>query len=149
MFSLRCTIFAMGCVLMQSALHAKTIKIDGDAPRDRITVTIQNTKIGSVLENFGVTYGFEVKGLKYIKTSDYLTTTVSGSLETILGRLLRNWNYMIVRSPDNRSGIRKLMILDSSYGSGSSKRRRAKAPAEFPGSMQSQLSSNATSLILP
>lgn len=149
MFRLRCTIFALGCVLMQSALHAKAIKIDGDAPRDRITVTIQNAKVGSVLESFGKTYGIEVRGLKHIKTSDYLTVTMSGSLETILGRLLRNWDHMIVRSADNRSGIQKIMILDSGFGTGPSKRQGAKAKPSFPGSMQSQLSPNAMNGLIP
>ena len=34
----------------------------------------------------------------------------------MIERLLRNWNHMIVRSADNKSGIAKVMILNATYG---------------------------------
>ena len=49
------------------------------------------------------------------------TITVSGSLQVVLERILRNWNHMIVRSPDNKSGIAKVTILNSTYGAGPAK----------------------------
>ncbi len=41
---------------------------------------------------------------------------MSGSLQSVIERLLRNWNHMIVRSSDNESGIAKVMILNATYG---------------------------------
>jgi hypothetical protein len=41
---------------------------------------------------------------------------MTGSLESFIARLLRNWNHMVVRSPDNDSGIAKVMIVNAVYG---------------------------------
>ncbi|GBF25054.1 hypothetical protein MnTg02_00083 [bacterium MnTg02] len=147
MLDIRWTVCVLGCLFATPALHAETIKIDGDNPRNRITVTIENAKVDQVLKDFGKTFGFEIKGLKNARQGDAFSVTMTGSLEDILGRLLRNWNHMIVRLPDNKSGIKKVMILNSTYGSlprvkrnsayGSSppeirKSRRHQKPSFFP-----------------
>ena len=132
MLDIRWTVCVLGCLFATPALHAETIKIDGDNPRNRITVTIENAKVDQVLKDFGKTFGFEIKGLKNARQSDACSVTMSGSLEDILGRLLRNWNHMIVRLPDNKSGIEKVMILDSTYGSSPPeirRRRRHRKPS--------------------
>ena len=116
MRTIRWTMCVLGCLFVTPALHAETIKIDGDNPRNRITVTIENAKVDHVLKDFGKTFGFKIKGLKNARQGDAFSVTMSGSLEDILGRLLRNWNHIIVWSPDNKSGIEKVMILDSTYG---------------------------------
>jgi len=117
MRTIRWTVCILGCLFVTPTLHAETIKIDGDNPRNRITVTIENAKVDHVLNDFGKTFGFEIKGLKNARQGDTFSVTMSGSLEDILGRLLRNWNHMIVRLPDNNSDIKKVMILNSTYGS--------------------------------
>ena len=111
MDSLRSTLFAAFCVAIYAPLQATaTIAIDGGAPRDRIVVTIQDTNIGAALRDIGRTYGFEIRGA-LANDNEPLSTTISGNLEEVLTRLLRNVNHVIVRSPDNRSGIEKVIIM--------------------------------------
>ena len=117
MLGVRWIVFALGCLMMQPVVQAKTIAVDGDEPRKSITVTIEDVNMDRVLKDFGQIFGFEIRRLKNVRRGGALSATMSGSLEDILGRLLRNWNHMIVRSPDNHSGIEKVMILDSTYGS--------------------------------
>jgi hypothetical protein len=69
-----------------------------------------------VLEELRKRYGFEVSGLENAKQGEGLSATMSGSLQSVIERLLRNWNHMIVRSADNNSGITKVMILNATYG---------------------------------
>src|SRR5262249_46275401 len=57
-------------------------------------------------------YGFEVQGLDDVKDTPSLSTTMSGSLRSIVEGLLQNCNYMLVRSGDNKSGIEKLIIVN-------------------------------------
>lgn len=114
---IRWTVCVLGCFFATPTLHAETIKIDGDNPRDRITVTFKNAKVDHVLKDFGETYGFEIEGLTNARQGDVFSATLSGSLEDILERLLRNRNYMIASSSHNKSGIKKVMILNSTYGS--------------------------------
>ncbi len=110
------TAFVIGCLMSPGALMAATVKVAGDAPRKSITVTIEDAKVDAVLEDLRKRYGFEVSGLANTKSGDALTMTMSGSLQSVLERLLRNWNHMIVRSSDNQSGIAKVMILNATYG---------------------------------
>ncbi|MGI9382488.1 MAG: hypothetical protein ACR2PO_04990 [Methyloligellaceae bacterium] len=123
MRSLHWATLLLGCLVAAPALHAEAIRIDGDNPRSRITVTIVSASVDRVLRDFGETYGFEVKGLKNTRKVDAFSATMSGRLEDIMQRLLRNWNYMIIRSPDNKSGIKEVMILNSAYGSSAPKVR--------------------------
>ena len=62
-------------------------------------------------------YNFELSGLEYVKTPEVVTLNLSGTLRNVLERLLRNWNHVIVNSADAESGIAKVMILNSSFGS--------------------------------
>lgn len=119
--------FFIVCLLPQTSLRAATIKVTGDNPRQGITVAIENAKVGVVLQYLRRSYGFEVAGLQKANQGESLTVTMSGSLQSILERLLRNWNHMIVRSGDNKSGIAKVMILNSVYGSAPSQVKRKNA----------------------
>ena len=110
------TAFVVGCLMSPAALEAATVKISGDTPRQNITVTIEDAKVDAVLEDLRKRYGFEVSGLENATGGEALSTTMSGSLQNVIERLLRNWNHMIVRSPDSKSGIAKVMILNASYG---------------------------------
>ena len=140
MASLRSTLFAACCMAVYAPLQAAaTVAIDGDAPRDRIIVTIQDTSIGAALRDIGRTYGFEIKGA-LANDNEPLSTTISGNLEQVLTRLLRNVNHVIVRSPDNRSGIEKVIIMgvgaapqpSTSQGIADESRSRAEQPSSPP-----------------
>jgi hypothetical protein len=99
------------CMSVWTPLQAAaTIAIDGDEPRERITVTLRDTSIGAALRDIGRTYGFEIKGA-LADGAESVSMTISGNLEDVLARLLRNVNHVIVRSPARRSGIEKVIIM--------------------------------------
>jgi hypothetical protein len=113
---------ALGCLLSQSAAQAANVTITEGDPRQNITVTIEDATVDFVLDNLHKRFGFELAGLPpNIAGGEAQTVTMSGNLHVILERLLRNWNHMIVRSPDNQSGIAKVMILNATYGAGPSR----------------------------
>ena len=114
MASFRSTLFAACCIALHAPLQAAAaVAIDGAEPRDRIVVTIQDMSIAAALRDIGRTYGFEIKGA-LADDNDTVSTTISGNLEDVLARLLRNVNHVIVRSPDNLSGIEKVIISGAS-----------------------------------
>ena len=110
---------AIACWAIPAASHAAPMRVEGTEPRNRITVTIDNNSIEEVLQDFSQRYRFQVKGLDKSAKGEPISATMSGNLEEILGRLLRNRNFVIIRSPDNESGIQRVMILDKAYGSAS------------------------------
>lgn len=93
-----------------------------------------------VLEDLRKRYGFEVSGLKNAARGAPLTATMTGSLQNVLERLLRNWNHMIVRSPDNESGIAKVMILDARYGAAPAHPHRGRAGGNIGNTLRQALS---------
>lgn len=103
-------------------LLAAGMTIEGDRPREGITLTVEDATVDMVIDSLRATYGFDVGGIENASQGgDTLSVTLQGSLYSILERLLRNRNHVIVRSADNASGIEKVLILDASYGAGQSK----------------------------
>jgi hypothetical protein len=102
-------------------LPASAVVINGDEPRQQITVVPENSTVDRILQDLSARYGFEIKGIQNVGAGDTLSPTLSGSLYKVLGRLLRNRNYVIVRSPDNACGIAKVIILDANYGTAPTK----------------------------
>jgi hypothetical protein len=110
---------AMLCVVLLHAqpLLAASVTVAGDSPRENITLTIEGMAVDVVLQNLRAKYGFEIGGMEKVdQGGDTLSVTLSGSLYSILERLLRNRNHVIVRSADTVSGIEKVMIIDAAYG---------------------------------
>jgi hypothetical protein len=108
------------CVLCVP-LPASALVIDGNEPKQKITVVPENSTVEHILQDLSARYGFEIKGIENVGAGDTLSPTLTGSLHEVLVRLLRNRNYVIVRSPENASGIAKVMILDSNYGAAPTK----------------------------
>lgn len=108
----------IACFLVPATVAAAGVDISGEDPKQAITVTIDQVAIDVVLENLRKHYGFEVSGVGNAMgvQAEPVTATLSGSLHNVIQRLLRNWNHMIVRSPDNKSGISKVMILNGNHG---------------------------------
>jgi len=104
------------CIAVPTELPAASVTVTGDDPRQTIRVTIEDATMDYVVADLRKKYGFDVSGLSNDNRGEPQTMTISGSLQSVLERLLRNWNHMIVRSPDNTSGIAKVMILNSVYG---------------------------------
>jgi hypothetical protein len=105
-------------ILAPAPLQAASLRVEGDSPRRGITVTIEDATLTFVLDDLRKKCGFEVDGLEHATSRDPLSMTLSGTLQGILERLLRNRNHVIIRSPDSPCGITKVMILDSRYGTG-------------------------------
>jgi hypothetical protein len=110
------TAWLIGCLMAPLPALAAGVTVTGDDPRHNITVTIEDATVDAVLKDLHDRYGFEMSGLENVKKGEALSATFTGSLQSILERLLRNWNHMIVRSPHEGSGIAKVMILNANYG---------------------------------
>ncbi|MFA5958600.1 hypothetical protein [Hyphomicrobium sp.] len=104
------SIFLLG----HSTLHAEGVTIDGDHPAQGIHMNVDKVSIGAVLQALHDKYGIEVSGMNDDISSDPISITLSGSLPNILERLLRNQNYMIVRSQKNITGVEKVLISAAS-----------------------------------
>jgi len=108
---------------------AEAVEVTGTEPQREIVLNVDGAQIGEILGRLAEQYGFQVKGSEKMAGAPPMSMNVKGSLEVVLNRLLRNRNYLIVRSADNASGIEKVVILDGSYGA---------APPEFRGSPQGE-----------
>ncbi len=102
------------CLLGYSTLHAEGVTIDSDHPAQGIHMNVDKVSIGAVLQALHDKYGIEVSGINDDISSDPISITLSGSLPSILERLLRNQNYMIVRSQKNITGVEKVLISAAS-----------------------------------
>lgn len=140
----------LGLLPMRMALAAD-VTIDGESPRQSIMLVVEDAPVETILENLREKYGFEIGGIeRAIQRSDPLSLKLSGSLYSILERLLRNRNHVIVRSPDNLSGIEKVMILDADYGSGQPKASARGGSDGAPGKLlQAYSSENGARQIYP
>ena len=116
MRNIRLTAIVLGSLLVPIAAQAAGVTISGDAPRNSISVSIEDAKVDAVLRDLQARYKFQVSGLEHAARGEAISVTMTGSLHAVLERLLRNRNHMIVRSPDNATGIAKVMILNSNYG---------------------------------
>lgn len=127
-------LLASGVFLVQATAHAADVKISGEHPLERITVKVEEAKADRVLDALRQRYDFELVGLANAGKGDALTVTLSGSLRTVLERLLRNRNHLIVQSRDRAGGIEKVVVLDAAYG----------AVAARPAQIQSNGTNNAS-----
>lgn len=110
-------------LLCAQPLLAASLSVAGDSPQDNVTLTIEDMAMGAILQDLGAKYGFEILGSEKVdEGSDTLSVTLSGNLYSILERLLRNRNHVIVHSADTVSGIKKVIVIDAVYGA-----RQAKA----------------------
>jgi len=114
-------ILSIASIALSGAAHAADVRITGDDPRNTIAISAENSRVNEILQSLAGKYGFKIKGIEHVGAAETITTDLSGSLPEVLARLLRNRNHMIVRSPDNTSGIESVMILNANYGAGSSK----------------------------
>ena len=108
----RLAMFVSGLLLLSQPVRAAAITVEGDAPLKSITITIEGATLNNVVGELSQKYGFEVQGLDDMNSTDTLSATLSGSLRSVLEGLLRNCNYMLVRSADNKSGIEKVIITN-------------------------------------
>jgi hypothetical protein len=123
--------FVLALLLGRSDGHAEGVTIKGDDPAKSIEVSVDNATVRDVLAALRDKYGVELAGDGEAGASDPMTVTLQGSLPTILERLLRNQNYMIVRSKKNVTGVEKVLIAVPD-GSKESKTSPAQPPEPTP-----------------
>ena len=85
------------------------ITVSDDQRQNGITISIKDATVDVVLNELHRIYGFEVKG-QIASKGEPLSKTMSGSLSSILKKLLRNWDYVIVHSPDNEGGVKTVVV---------------------------------------
>lgn len=112
----RITLFSVIFLLFQSPLLAGSVSIIGEAQGDRLAITVENASVGDVLQRLGERFGFKVQGLRKAKSGGEFSATLTGTLRTILVRLLRNRNHMIEQSFEIDAAILRVVILDSKPG---------------------------------
>jgi hypothetical protein len=103
----------------RSDVLAEGVTIKSDDPAKNIEVNVDNATTRDVLVALRDKYGVELAGDGEAGGSDPITVTLQGSLPAILERLLRNQNYMIVRSNKNVTGVEKVLIAVSNRSKGS------------------------------
>jgi hypothetical protein len=119
MSSHRLALLISSLLLSLMPAHSAPVTIEGDAPRENVTVAIKSASVADVVRELSRKYAFHVQGLDGLNTAA-LSATLSGSLRDVLETLLRNCNYMLIRSGDKESGIDRLIILDCGQPSGGS-----------------------------
>jgi hypothetical protein len=105
-------VFVSSLLLSSQPVHAAAITVEGDAPLKSITVTIEGATLKNIVGELSQKYGFEVQGLDDMTSTDTLLASLSGSLRSVLESLLRNCNYMLVSSAENKSGIERVVITN-------------------------------------
>jgi hypothetical protein len=86
------------------------VTIESANPAQSIKIDVDNGTIRDVLQALRDKYGVELAGDGEAGSNGPMTVTLQGSLPVILERLLRNQNYMIVRSKKNVTGVEKILI---------------------------------------
>jgi hypothetical protein len=114
-----------------TASFAASVIVNPGKSSGTLTVTLEDATVGQALQDLGKTYGFQVVGLENV-TASPVSATMTGSLANIVARLLRNRNYLIVRSSDQKGAIVAVKILNSNYGAASLKSRGANAAGTSP-----------------
>ncbi len=114
-FVARALLFALALVLGQSELRAEGVTIESDNPSRSIKLEVDKATVGDVLQALHDKYGVEIAGNTEVGSDDPISVTFEGSLPNILERLLRNQNYMILRSKKNVTGVEKILIAVSDH----------------------------------
>jgi hypothetical protein len=127
-------VFVSWFLLSSQAVCAAAITVEGDAPLKSIAVTIEGATLNNVVLDLSQKYGFEVKGVEMLNNAYTLSARMSGSLRSVLEKLLQHCNYcnyMILPSPDNKSGVERVVILKSTHGPATWQRLQPNADASI------------------
>jgi hypothetical protein len=124
------TAVVAGALALSSGANAGVVTVTQGGANADVTVTVQDATVDVVLQELQEKFGFEVEGLGNASKSEALTATMSGSVVSVVERLLRNWNHMVIRAPDKPGGIEKILIIDTTYGTAASQSKDAKAALE-------------------
>lgn len=102
--------FAVLILLGTATAHAGGVTLEENSSDRTFKVTLNNASIADLLRELQGKYGVEVRGLEDFSETDAVSTSYSGTLPSILTRLLRNQNFSIVRSSTNPTGMLRILI---------------------------------------
>lgn len=123
--------------LFQSTARAQSVLIKGEDANSSLTITADNASLGAVLGRLGQKFDFHLVGEERI--SQNISGTYRGDLKTLLKRLLRNRNHMIVRSTAKRAGIRRVVVINNAVGSKTTRFAGKKAPPSSRNTLADQV----------
>jgi hypothetical protein len=103
-----------GLWLSGSIASAEGVTVEGDKPSENIALMVENQSIESVLTTLSERFGIKIYGLQKNETNEIISISLNGPLPIIMQRLLRNRNYVIVRSQANIAGIEKIVLFPAS-----------------------------------
>ncbi len=113
------TLYVLAALILfisNSTAICQTVKFSGASPKTNITITVEDSSISDILLAIGNEYQFDIDGAEQLNSNRKFSITFTGSLETILLRLLRNNNHLIVSSASNIAGIKRIVILKERTG---------------------------------
>jgi len=96
------------------------ISVEGNDSGTVVTVIAENAMVGEILKQLGERYDFAIEGVEFFKSAEPISTNLSGDLKEIVKRLLRNWNYVIVRSSERPAAVARVVMIDANFGSNAS-----------------------------
>jgi len=98
-----------------TTLRAESVTIEGSSPSESVQFIMTASTTADALQAIHEKYGVEVTGSDNISGNDPTSTTYTGSITSIVGRLLRNQNFVIVRGNKNVTGIDRIQISGSTH----------------------------------
>lgn len=102
--------FAVSILLGTAPARAGGVTLEENSSDRTFKVTLNNASIADLLRELQGKYGVEVRGLEDFSETDAVSTSYSGTLPSILNRLLRNQNFSLVRSNANPTGMLRILI---------------------------------------
>jgi hypothetical protein len=102
-------------MLMVWNAPSAAVYVEGD-DQSNIVLSTEDESLPSVLAALGEKFGVEIEGVEHTEKGDPLNGRMSGSLKSVLSRLLKNWNHVIVSPKDDPGAVQKVMILNSTFG---------------------------------
>ena len=115
-------------LLVVSSTSSAAVFVEGEDQAD-IVLSAEGEPMSSALEALSEKFDIEIEGLEYIEKGDPINGQMRGSLKSVLSRLLRNWNHVIVSPTDDPGAVQKLMILSTTFGEGKKPAKAAVAPS--------------------
>lgn len=116
MFSICCIVVPLFFGTWSSTSHAGTINVDGSEFGRTVRVVAADASISSVLQDLSEKFGFSVEGLEHADAKSAITGKLEGSLESVLKRVLRNQNFIVVHAHGKAGGITRVRLLSTNTG---------------------------------
>lgn len=105
-----------------AGVGTEPVEIANEPETGLVTIVAEHASLDEILEKLAEQFEFNIEhGAEVKAVAAPFSIKVSGTLETVLKRLLRNRNYLIVRSSGDSEKVEKIVILTATEGSPPSK----------------------------